>query len=89
MPLAANFDISYFGPEIIVEDIDITNDYIFFSINTDDFTIETEGPIDSLAKQFRPRIRSAKALRYTESQTFILTATVSFSYLSDHLKCLR
>lgn len=79
MPLAGNLDISYFGPEITVEDIDITNDYIFFSINTDDFTVETEGPVDSLGKQFRPRITSAKALRYTESQTFTLTATVSLT----------
>lgn len=79
MPMTANLELSYFGPTITVEDLDITNDYIYFSINTEDFIVETEGPVDSLNKHFRPRIIAAKALRYTESQSFILTATVSVS----------
>lgn len=77
MPLAANFEISYFGPQITVTDLDISNTNIIFSMNTEDFIVETEGPVDELQKQFRPRIITNKALRYTESQTFILTATVS------------
>lgn len=79
MPLPANLEISYFGPTITVEDIDITNTNILFTINTEDFTVETEGPIDTLGKQFRPKITATKALRYTQSQQFILTATVRIS----------
>lgn len=78
MPFPANLDIKYLGPIITVEDIDITNTHIYFTINTDDFVIETEGPIDdSLGKKFRAIVMATKALRYTENKTFILTATVN------------
>lgn len=77
MPLPPNLSISYYGPTITVEDLDITNTNIYVTIDTEDFTVETQGPIDSLGKQFRPIITATKALRYTESQVFTLTATVS------------
>lgn len=77
MPLPPNLSISLYGPSITVTDIDISNTYIFFTIDTDDFTVNTEGPVDTLGKQFRPIITATKALRYTENQVFTLTATVS------------
>lgn len=77
MPLPANLDISYFGPTITVTDIDISNTFIGFTLDTDDFTVQTEGPLDSLKKKFRPIITTTKALRYTQNQNFTITAIVS------------
>lgn len=77
MPLPPNFSIFFYGPTITVTDIDFSNTYIFFTIDTDDFRVDTEGPVDSLGKQFRPIITTTKALRYRKNQVFTLTATVS------------
>lgn len=81
MPLPANFSISYFASDITVTDLDLTNTGIIFSIDTEDFTVASAGSLDSLAKTFRPTIISNKALKYTESQTFTLTATVIREYI--------
>lgn len=77
MPLVAGISLSTFGNDITVTDIDITNTAMSFQLSSDDFTITTDGPLGSLNKQYKPIIVASKALRYTSTQTFTITATVS------------
>lgn len=78
MPLPAGMTLSYFGATITAEDIDITNTNIIYTVDSDDFEVETNGPVDALGKRFDAVIKTKRALRYTESHSFTLTATVSF-----------
>lgn len=83
MPLVAGVALSTFGSDITVTDVDITNTAMSFQLDTDDFTISTDGPLGSLNKQYKPVIVASKALRYTSTQTFTITATVSIIFYNS------
>lgn len=80
MPLAAGIPLTYFGDSIVAEDIDFSNQAITFTINSDDFTITSGSASGELNKEFEAIIVASTALRYTETQTFTITATVSYIF---------
>lgn len=77
MPLAAGIPLTYFGDSIIAKDIDFSNQRITFTIDSDDFTITSGSASGDFNKEFEAMIVANTALRYTETQTFTITATVS------------
>lgn len=77
MPLSAGVALSLYGSSIIVSDTDMTNMAMTFTIDTTDFSVTADGPSGSLNKDFEAVVTTTRALRYSESQVFTITATVS------------
>lgn len=66
-------DLSRYGPSIIVEDLDFSNQNVAFTIEPDDFKIET---IKS-EKEYTAIFHTKNVMLMKDSKIYTLTATVS------------
>ncbi|XP_076269883.1 uncharacterized protein LOC143202315 [Rhynchophorus ferrugineus] len=71
-PLMPKIDVTIYGGDIIVTDIDFDNTDIIFEIDSDDFEVTTLSMDD---KKYKAVVKTAKVLSYTESKTYTLSAT--------------
>jgi hypothetical protein len=78
LPLIPGVKLAAFGDEIIVEDIDFSNNNITFKLNPPGNFVITTVPIEG-TKQYQAQI-TVDQLTYLEDDAyFSLTATVSFT----------
>ncbi|XP_066260115.1 uncharacterized protein [Euwallacea similis] len=74
MPIMPSLDITYYGTKIEVSEDNFSNKDMTFSIDPDDFTIDSAEVKD---KVFKASFSANKVLQFTDSQAYTLTATNS------------
>ncbi|XP_066149225.1 uncharacterized protein [Euwallacea fornicatus] len=80
MPIMPTLDITYYGTKIQVSEDNFSNKDITFSIDPDDFTIDSVKISDKI---FNASFSANKVLQFSENQTYILTATNSIGNSSS------
>lgn len=68
-----NSDLSRYGPTIVVEDLDFSNQDVTFTIEPDDFKIETV----KNEKKYTALFYTKNVMLLNESKDYTLKATVS------------